>query len=798
MQLNKSIIKFIRGSTMMSLSKAILSTAVLSALFLPTAKATPMWAEGACQDNVNQGANRSYYNSGVAFKWDSYLGDWIDQDGNLYGTNAYDSLQIQDKDQAQVLNLDLTKLVDGWHKGDFANQGVMLKNRTGSKVTVYSREHSDASLTPKLEVSTTAGTFYLSPAADTMLRSSTYYCAGELTSLNTTGPILLQFETKQLPKDADVISAKLTLHTTENQYGNAQLDAFRVTIPEQKYSGASLAQAYPNDFEMKYDDQVYLVETFDKAGWESNWTYVWGQENMEVVTENVQDKFEPLMGSALQVTIPEGNLSGINMGYLFEDKLGHDVEEVYFRYYIRLGDTWKTNDTGKLPGIAGTYAGTPHEGGWGGRSSNGTNGWSARGMFTLELQGNNPFSGQVPIGNYIYHKNQSNAYGDHIIYDGKRPGVIEKNKWHSIEQQVKMNTPGKKDGIFRAWIDGELAYENTELEFRDVNSAFIAIDRIWVNFYHGGIKPINQTSNAYIDNLVVASQYIGPISESQNVALAGTEEGRPPVITAQHPIESDVQATVNETTSFSIEYVDPDSNNLDVNWYLNGELVESNTDNFDFYRGIADANETTVSVEVVDEEGKIATHFWLLSDESQNWSIITATDDTTIAEYTNSSLGLEESVKVNTQAVTMMKFTLPETVNPFEVQSATLIFTDYVQYGNMEIEVYVGPNDWNEGTDSVSGASRHFKDYGSSTRWMAVGSDWIDATGTLAGDVPFATQFIADLDKAQKIEIDVTDVVYASGENEVTIILKANGGNHAIASKEHPIESYKPKLVIQN
>jgi hypothetical protein len=72
-----------------------------------------------------------------------------------------------------------------------------------------------------------------------------------------------------------------------------------------------------------------------------------------------------------------------------------------------------------------------------------------------------------------------------------------------------MNTPGEKDGILRAWVDGRLAFERTDLRFRQVDK--LKIEQVWMNIYHGGTIPSPYDQHAFIDNFVIARQYIGPM-----------------------------------------------------------------------------------------------------------------------------------------------------------------------------------------------------------------------------------------------------------------------------------------------
>ena len=73
-----------------------------------------------------------------------------------------------------------------------------------------------------------------------------------------------------------------------------------------------------------------------------------------------------------------------------------------------------------------------------------------------------------------------------------------------------MNTPGEHDGIIRAWVDGRPAFEKTDIMFRTVDT--LKIEDIWMNVYHGGTAVSPYDQHLYIDNVVVARQYIGPMN----------------------------------------------------------------------------------------------------------------------------------------------------------------------------------------------------------------------------------------------------------------------------------------------
>ena len=197
----------------------------------------------------------------------------------------------------------------------------------------------------------------------------------------------------------------------------------------------------------------------------------------------------------------------MDLRYKFQHQTGKEPEEIYFRYYLRLAKTWfPVNEGGKMPGISGTYG----RAGWGGRTSDGYNGWSARGAFSFTVAENNPLAGLHPIGSYVYHADLEDHYGDVWIWNKDYRGFLENNRWYSIEQYLKLNTPGEKNGILKAWVDGHLAFERTDIRFRHVD--ILRIEEIWMNVYHGGTAPSPYNQHLFIDNVVIAKKYIGPIN----------------------------------------------------------------------------------------------------------------------------------------------------------------------------------------------------------------------------------------------------------------------------------------------
>ncbi len=261
-----------------------------------------------------------------------------------------------------------------------------------------------------------------------------------------------------------------------------------------------IAARFIDDRDIASHPAVLVFTDFEDDSWKSVWDGWGGSGHPTVINSNDNEKFVPLSGKALQASVPEGQHTGLNMLYRFMEKTGEEPEEIYFRYYVRFGDGWSPSSDGKLPGIAGTYG----KGGWGGRPSDGTNGWSARGLFHRTVDD------RVPVGNYVYHTDIPNSvYGQHFVWEINDRGYLEKNRWYCVEMYIKLNTPKKNDGILRGWIDGDPAYERTNLRFRDTPD--LKIETIWLNLYHGGSPAAPSDQVMFIDNIVIAREYIGPM-----------------------------------------------------------------------------------------------------------------------------------------------------------------------------------------------------------------------------------------------------------------------------------------------
>lgn len=243
---------------------------------------------------------------------------------------------------------------------------------------------------------------------------------------------------------------------------------------------------------------VLFTCDFESADWFKAWGVRDKPGNCDLVAADPERKFEPRAGKALRVKIRQGDHYGTSIEYRFRRHHGFEPEEIYFRYYLRLGDGWVPTRGGKLPGVAGTYGNA----GWGGRPVDGTNGWSARGLFEGRADG------KTAVGFYCYHMDMQGRYGSQWVWDREGLGFLENNRWYCIQQHVKLNTPGKADGVMRGWVDGKPAFEKNGVRMRAVDR--LKIEMVWLNVYYGGTWTAPRDMCLYIDDVAVSREPIEP------------------------------------------------------------------------------------------------------------------------------------------------------------------------------------------------------------------------------------------------------------------------------------------------
>lgn len=524
-----------------------------------------MPAEGGQGTAFDDGANWSFWNKGAQLKWKNPGGDYLDKDLNPQGNNPWSSQTVSDTDSAQKVSFDVSDLISNWVDDVLPNRGFLLKHQSGSSgpLDFATKEHENIAYHPKLIITTLSNdTYELIPIGDTRLTSSTKTLTyGQESNMRVRGDMnsLIWFDLTSLD-NTDILEAHFEITTTA-QYTNSD-SVIGIYSTQTDYWDSSdpiqgLAANYEKDEGIEFHSDVLLHYDFDSADESSGGNFLNGSADSHH-SDNIwscQDPFpvgraadgtllqpdtgipnsEPLklgQGSALctRLKYEEGpaNTQGLgNYGMSLRkavSELSDDehTDELYVRIYLYLGDTWGENilnESGKRPGgISGTYSQTPYAAGWGGRTTNGSNGWSARGGYIAQVPyGYNPLQGHTTLATYLYHADQPGGYGEQLNWDLKLNGSLEKGRWYSIEQYVKVNTTdgnnlqgssGNNDGIVRGWVDGRLAFEKTGVRFTDMD--YIKIQTADFGLYYGGFGNTPFDQHMAIDDIVISRSYIGP------------------------------------------------------------------------------------------------------------------------------------------------------------------------------------------------------------------------------------------------------------------------------------------------
>ncbi|WP_242695508.1 polysaccharide lyase [Halomontanus rarus] len=246
------------------------------------------------------------------------------------------------------------------------------------------------------------------------------------------------------------------------------------------------------------EELLQTADQYDSISFEGNWAHLFRYvyEGSDTTT-NTNWPNVPF-----RVRWPEGEYYGTTMDYFFKDHYDSEPEAGYVRTWMQFPDGWEFHSDGlggtKLPGFASRFNGREEgeRAGWGGRASDGTNGWSAR-MFNCRPDRHPEHAGPIALGSQIYHANAASEYGDHPRWSVP----LETKTWHRIDQYVEVNTPGKPDGSYLGWVDGELAIGVDDLYMREKGYEDIKIESLWFNCYFGGDwkSPIEQ--HMHFDNL---------------------------------------------------------------------------------------------------------------------------------------------------------------------------------------------------------------------------------------------------------------------------------------------------------
>ena len=298
--------------------------------------------------------------------------------------------------------------------------------------------------------------------------------------------------------------------------------------------GAGLAQDYPGDEGIEGKPRVVFVERFD--------------EDLETIFERYDDVAAPDRmqldadtppGAATDASLLMTHVGGAGDSiHLFTRLPGYEegYDKLHLRFYVKFDeDCWPVHH---FVGLGGYHPPSRWPQGQAGRRPEGDDRFST----AVETFGSDWRWDFYTYWSEMRGNPTQTHYGNNFVSD---PGFeVTRGEWICVEFMVKLNTPpDERDGEQAFWIDGELHRMDGQVVshlgpgfprgswtwdtwtpdpdgepfdgFRWRTTEDLAINSLWLSLYITG-APEDYESKVWLDHVVVAEEYIGPLAPGGN------------------------------------------------------------------------------------------------------------------------------------------------------------------------------------------------------------------------------------------------------------------------------------------
>jgi hypothetical protein len=275
--------------------------------------------------------------------------------------------------------------------------------------------------------------------------------------------------------------------------------------PTPRTQPAGIAAKYPGDEGIAKDPAVILHENFEARRIDlKKWSSVSNKSGALRLTRRKADVHGGR--GALQVTATRGKNTG---GHLFKRfKKGYD--RLHARFCVKFAEDIDyvhhfVQMVGELPPTAWPTGGAGQRPEGDKKFSVGIEPWGKWGKYP------------PPGGWHFYcywwkmpRGGDGNCWGSG--FSEKAYAVPERGKWYCVEFMVKCNTPGKDDGEVALWIDGSGLAHHKGINWR--SNEKLKLNAFWLMLYvTEQYAKTNKVNRVWFDDVVVATEYIGPPSE---------------------------------------------------------------------------------------------------------------------------------------------------------------------------------------------------------------------------------------------------------------------------------------------
>lgn len=524
--------------------------------------------------------------------WARPGGDWIDAAGTMYGAAPFASAAVS---AVGLLSIDLPDVAVMRH-------GVLLQyaGKSSPSATVAGRLSTTP---PVMRVAMSDGSSADLPCLCLAKWDKSTFKAFDTRAnakLSTAGPVCAVFD---IP--AGAVSGQLLLNVEAKSSYHGAVSAFALRPPgisQPRLSGEpvmGLAATVGNEADLAAHPLVIMATDWADLRVRKDggvWTGLSISDNADpqqiedptaprggvVLRARFRDRVEAAEAYGKTVSWADQNCRG-GMSATFEmspasldDPMrapANVVPEAYLRVYMMLEDDWKATNDGNKSAIgwdmrygwwnkSGYWQQTTGNGGSRGSglkkripagvySGQDREQWVYEGHSMRMEFGIGPtdqahqYAAMRPIQSYVYSLDQIDFNG-RIVRHGN--AMIERGRWHCIEQRVRMNSvrpmnewdhaweaqqvadgwlPASRnpsiytdgfdelgnggavaDGILQTWLDGVLIDDRQNMRWR--RHTEMGVGSPWINWFFGGKQAANREIHFRMGRVVLAQAYIGP------------------------------------------------------------------------------------------------------------------------------------------------------------------------------------------------------------------------------------------------------------------------------------------------
>jgi len=271
--------------------------------------------------------------------------------------------------------------------------------------------------------------------------------------------------------------------------------------PVSRSSGGGLASLYPGDEGIERDQRVLFVEDFETGTPEeigSRWGQIYRKENV-------------ILSDDIHANSPGyKSIQYKNNAHLYTHTKG--VDTMYARFYVKFHE--KTGYIHHFVHLVADRTPTPWPKGGAGETPPGDAKFST-GIEPTGRWGRFPPPGVWNF--YTYWHEMKTKWGS--VFNGKQEPIVP-GRWYCVEVMLKANSsPQKADGEQAFWVDGELYGRFTGFRWRTTNK--LLINSFWLLYYNTDQParhnkdphPENRVMEVWFDDIVIATEYIGPVHD---------------------------------------------------------------------------------------------------------------------------------------------------------------------------------------------------------------------------------------------------------------------------------------------